>query len=153
MSQQQDFGWTVNTASRLTSIYNGAYTYSLGGGPVGVFGSGATHVTISNSSTIPAGPSGPGGYSYTSPAQWGLLNGANSGNLKVSGDAEFDGDVKIKGKSIVELLEKLENRLGIIHPNKELEEKWEELSQLAVRYKELEAEIKDKEKMWAILKR
>jgi flagellar motility protein MotE (MotC chaperone) len=43
--------------------------------------------------------------------------------------------------------------LGIIHPNKELEEKWEELSQLAARYKELEAEIKDKEKMWAILKR
>jgi len=139
MSQQQDFGWTVNTASQLTSIYNGAYTYSLGGGPVGVSGGGAPHVTS--------------GYSYTSPAQWGLLNGANSGSLKVSGDAEFDGDVKIKGKSIVELLEKLENRLGIIHPNKELEEKWEELSQLAVRYKELEAEIKDKEKMWAILKR
>jgi hypothetical protein len=73
--------------------------------------------------------------------------------LHVKGDAEFEGDVKIKGKSLLELLERLEERLGVYQANEELESKYEELRELSRRYKELESQIKEKEKMWGILKK
>lgn len=73
--------------------------------------------------------------------------------MTVKGDAEFEGNVKIGGKDLLELLNKIEGRLAIYKPNAELEEKWEELRELSTRYKELEAEIQEKEKVWAILKK
>lgn len=77
----------------------------------------------------------------------------NSHALDVKGDANFEGDVKIKGKSIVETLDKIEQRLAILAPNTELEDKWDELKELANKYKELEKEILEKQKMWDILKK
>jgi hypothetical protein len=95
---------------------------------------------------------------------WGNLNGTTTtfgtisadpslkGNsLSVKGNADFDGEVTIKGKSLTEMLEKIEERLAILHPNEKLEDRWDELKELGKRYKELEAEIIEKEKMWAIL--
>lgn len=73
--------------------------------------------------------------------------------LTVKGDAEFEGDVTIKGKSIVDSLERIEERLAILRPNEELEEKWENLRGLRNAYIELEKEIIEKEKVWSILKR
>ena len=98
---------------------------------------------------------------------WGNLNGTTTswGNitlaepdikgatLKVKGDADFDGEVTIKGKSLTDMLDKIEERLAILHPNEKLEDKWDELKELGRRYKELEAEIIEKEKIWAILKK
>ena len=78
------------------------------------------------------------------------LNGAT---LKVNGNADFEGEITIKGKSLSEMLEKIEERLAILHPNEKLEDKWDELKELGKRYKELEAEIIEKEKVWAILKK
>ena len=52
-----------------------------------------------------------------------------------------------------EVLDNIESRLGILHPNPELEEKWEELKALSVRYKELEKDIIEKENLWSILKK
>lgn len=77
------------------------------------------------------------------------LKGAS---IQVKGDAEFEGEVKIKGKSLTDMFEKIEDRLAILHPNPELEEKWENLRNLRKAYKELEAEIIEKEKVWKILK-
>jgi hypothetical protein len=95
---------------------------------------------------------------------WGNLNGTTTtfgtisadpslkGNsLSVKGNADFDGEVTIKGKSLTGMLEKIEERLAILHPNEKLEDRWDELKELGKRYKELEAEIIEKEKMWAIL--
>jgi hypothetical protein len=73
--------------------------------------------------------------------------------LKVQGDAEFEGDVKIKGKSISETLDKIEARLAILHPNEKLEAKWEELKALGDRYRELEKDILEKEQIWNTLKK
>lgn len=73
--------------------------------------------------------------------------------LKVKGDADFEGDVTIKGKSIKESLEKIEEKLAILHPNEALEKKWEKLRGLRKMYMELEQEIIEKEKMWEILKK
>lgn len=73
--------------------------------------------------------------------------------LKVNGDAEIDGDLKIKGKSLSEAIENIEKRLAILHPNEKLEEKWEELKALGERYRELEKDILEKEKIWETLKK
>lgn len=76
-----------------------------------------------------------------------------SSPLKVNGDAEIDGDLKVKGKSLSEAIENIEKRLAILHPNKELEERWEQLKELGERYRELEKDILEKEKIWDILKK
>jgi hypothetical protein len=73
--------------------------------------------------------------------------------LQVKGNAEFDGDVTIQGKNLKESLEKIEERLAILHPNEELEERWEQLRELRKLYMEMEQDLIEKEKMWAILKR
>jgi hypothetical protein len=115
------------------------------------------------SSTWLNGAVGSSGQVYTvtstngSSASWAdtitLNNDIKGASLQVKGDAEFEGDVTIKGKSIVDSLERIEERLAILRPNEELEEKWENLRALRNAYKELEAEIIEKEKIWSILKR
>lgn len=74
-------------------------------------------------------------------------------SLQVLGDAEIEGDLKIKGKSIAESLKNIEQRLNILHPNEELEAKWEKLKMLGDAYRKLEAEIIEKELIWETLKR
>ena len=93
---------------------------------------------------------------------WGLNGTSNTittdpslkGNtLSVKGNAEFEGEVTIKGKSLTATLDKIEERLAILHPNIELENRWDELKELGKRYKELEQELMEKEKVWTILKK
>lgn len=89
---------------------------------------------------------------------WNITDTITLGNtsftpLKVVGDAEIDGKLILGGKDIGEILEKLEERLAILHPNVELEDRWEELKELGRRYKELEQDILEKEKIYSILKK
>lgn len=80
-------------------------------------------------------------------------------SLSVKGDATFEhdveilGDLKLKNKSLKESLENIEERLAILRPNEELESRWEDLRRLRKEYMAIEAELIEKEKMWAILKR
>lgn len=113
----------------------GSGNYSFGGA-----GSGAYTVSSSN---------GTGGYNINADWNFGNLNQS----LHVKGNAEFEGDIKIKGKSISDSLEKIEERLGILYPNEELESKWDELRELRKQYMEKEKEIIEKQKMWDILKK
>lgn len=79
--------------------------------------------------------------------------------LHVKGTAEFEdtvsieGDLKVQGKSIKDSLDRIEERLAILRPNEELEEKWDQLRGLRQMYMELEAEIIEKEAIWATLKK
>lgn len=73
--------------------------------------------------------------------------------LSVRGDANFEGDIKIKGKSILDSLEKIEEKLAILRPNEQLEEKWERLRELRKEYIDLERDILEKEKIWETLKK
>lgn len=88
---------------------------------------------------------------------WGNISLAepalNGATLSVKGNADFEGEVTIKGKNLTDMFEKIEERLAILHPNPDLEDKWDELKELGKRYKELEQEIIEKEKVWAILKK
>lgn len=88
--------------------------------------------------------------------QWATITAdpnLQGATLHVKGDAEFEGDLKIKGKSINDSLERIEERLAILRPNEELEAKWENLRALRQAYKDLEAEIIEKEQIWGILKK
>jgi hypothetical protein len=95
--------------------------------------------------------------STTTGTNWGNISisepNIKGATLKVNGDADFEGEVTIKGKSLTGMIEKIEERLAILHPNPELEDKWDELKELSKRYKELEQELIEKEKVWAILKK
>ena len=59
--------------------------------------------------------------------------------LKVTGDAEFDQDVKIKGVSIMKTLEGINRRLAILVPDPEKLEHFEALRKAYDHYKTLEA--------------
>lgn len=121
-----------------------SYTYTV---PSSVNITGASGATGSSGTYIINGVNG---------IDWGTASISASpihNTLEVKGDANFEGDLKIKGKSIVESLERIEERLAILRPNDELEEKWENLRGLRKAYMELEAEIKEKEKVWGILKK
>lgn len=61
-------------------------------------------------------------------------------------------DVVLGDHSLKEFMMKVEERLNILHVNPKLEDKWNELSELGNRYRELEKELLEKEKMWKILK-
>lgn len=73
--------------------------------------------------------------------------------LQVNGDADFKGDITIKGKSLSELIDNIEQRLAILHPNEKLEAKWEKLKKLGDEYREMEKEILHSEEMWKILQK
>ena len=146
-----------------TGIDSDPYTITLGS-PSSTIGSVAPTITWGgNASSMPGNitwATGTAGQVLTSNGtgtSWANISLADpdikGATLKVKGDADFDGDVTIKGKSLTDMFDKIEERLAILHPNPELEDKWDELKELGKRYKELEAEIIEKEKMWAILKR
>ena len=118
--------------------------------------------TTNNTGPISVGGAGSAGqymYSNGTTTTWAddkiTLSNINpgSGTLQVKGNAEFDGDIKLKGKSLNDTLSKIEERLAILHPNEKLEEKWEKLRDLRKQYQELEADILEKEKIMEILKR
>ena len=71
----------------------------------------------------------------TTQAQAGL----NQASLKVSGNAEIEGDLKIAGRSILESLDRIEKHLGILVPDPARLEKYEALKQAWEHYKTLEA--------------
>ncbi len=68
-------------------------------------------------------------------------------------DVNVSGKLTVKGKNIIDVIENIEQRLAILHPNPELEERWENLKALADQYRALEQEIIEKEQMWNLLKK
>lgn len=137
------------------SSYGAAHTYDNIS-----YSSGIDTITLdpamSYSVTIPSG-----GYTLgtgTSSYNWSsTVNSTYSYDPNVNIDSnginiKNGGDITIGGKSLTEAIEKIEERLGILHPNPELEERWEQLKDLRKQYQELEKELLEKEKMWKILK-
>jgi hypothetical protein len=113
---------------------------------------------------------GTSGQVYTSTGaggvSWSNLNGSTTSwstisadpnlqgrQLHVEGNASITGELTVQGIKLSDRLDKIDERLAILHPNEELEAKWENLRGLRKAYMELEAEIKEKEKMWGILKK
>ena len=123
-----------------------------------------THITTMASQTVVTIPNATyagGGGVYTTNGThspfWNdtisISNISTPHTFQVKGNAEFDGDIKLQGKSLNDTLSKIEERLAILHPNERLEEKWVKLKELRKQYQELEADILEKEKIMEILKR
>jgi hypothetical protein len=122
-----------------TTISNGGYTISTGSTTV--------PYTFTTNGTGGAGQfltTGAGGASWNT----GTVVNIDADGLTMKAGA----DIKIGGKSLTEAIEKIEERLGILHPNSELEERWSTLKELRKQYMELEKDILEKEKIMKILK-
>jgi hypothetical protein len=143
---------TNQTADELTiTLPSYSYSYDDSGSLLnGVNGFSAQDImssTITNGSSYNLGTSWSQDYSF---------NNVTSGNVHISGGGitmEPKADIKIGDRSLKEFMDSVEQRLGILRPNPELEDKWENLKGLRKAYMDLEAEILEKEKMWNILKK
>jgi len=99
------------------------------------------------------------GVGTASSSIWGVAGGSGAGDTitwnstntvwSTPGRSELENDVK----ELKDTIQNIEKRLAILHPNKELENSWEELKALGERYRELEKDILEKEKIWDILKK
>jgi hypothetical protein len=97
-------------------------------------------ISSNSSITVPhtVSTTGTNGYMYGAGTgtTWVTPNSANQGSIKVTGDAEFDGDVKIKGHSITKLLERIEDRFAILmDPDPARLEKFQALKKAYDNYK------------------
>ena len=72
-----------------------------------------------------------------------------SGKIELKGD---EADIEINGKSLVEALKRIEERINILTVNTELEAEWDELRELGDQYRALEKHIKSKMETWSKLK-
>ena len=92
-------------------------------------------------------PSGP----YTFSAVTGITSpwATNSTKIKLDGEGA---DIEVNGWSLVDAIQKIEERLNILTPNTELEAEWAELRVLGEQYRALEKHIREKQATWDRLK-
>jgi hypothetical protein len=79
------------------------------------------------------------------------IDGYNT--LSVRGNADFDSDITVKGRSLTEFMESVEQRLNILRPNPAMEAEWDQLRELGEQYRELEKQLTEKSQMWNTLKK
>jgi hypothetical protein len=128
-----------------------SYTYNVGAGGLGG-SSGVDTITIDSSLYSS------GSLTSASTINWNQSYpysvGTNTAvNISTDGITMQPGtDIKVGGRGLMDAIDKIEERLGILHPNPELEDRWDELKELRRKYNELEKDLLEKEKMWKILK-
>ena len=79
------------------------------------------------------------GYNGTA---WATISNTGIGatpSIKVTGDAEFEGKITVKGKDLAKSLEAIEKRLAILVPDPKKLDKFEALKKAYDHYKLLEA--------------
>jgi len=113
-------------------------------------------IPVGTSGTLSPGygavPSGPYVYTTnnTSNTQPWITTGSGTGigqsSLKVIGDAEIDGNLKVKGRDLGKLFEKIEDRLAIVsNPDPKKLEKFKALKKAYDHYKLMEKLIGEEE--------
>ena len=127
-SQYPPYVYTSQTTSTTLNSYAGSFNINTGG---------AGNSTI----TIPGG-----GSSVTVPYSYTTSVSNTQPTLNVTGEANFDSDVKIKGRSIVKMIEGIEKRLAILQPDPKKLEKFEALQKAYAHYKLLEALLHEEDK-------
>ena len=111
---------TTSITSPITT-YSSPYTFTTNG-------TSGSYLTSNNTWTTGAGIAGTG-----------IVTGIGTPSIQVKGDADFDGDVKLKGKSLTTWMETMEKRLAILVPDPKKLEKFEALQKAYNHYKMLEA--------------
>jgi hypothetical protein len=130
-------------------------TYTIGSGTdtITLDSSMINNGSLTSPYTITTGGTISNGYTWTT-NNTGIW-GNNPTTVYIDGDGltmKDGADIKIGGKSLTEAIEKIEERLAILKPNPELEERWEQLKELRKQYVELEKDLLEKEKLMKILK-
>ena len=117
-------------------------------------GLGAVGSGVQNVYTI--GANGSSAYDYnnlTIGSGWSTTSApttiSQGGTMELRGE---NADIKVNGRSLMDAIDALEQRLNILVPNPELEKEWDELRELGERYRELEKKCKEKGEMWKKLK-
>ena len=99
---------------------------------------------------------GTGGYTFnnitTSATPW-ITTTDGTSTLSVSGDADVGGDIRVRGRSLAEFMDSVEQRLNMLRPNPALEAEWDQLRELGEQYRALEQQLMEKSKMGNTLKR
>lgn len=128
MSPLQPVTLSTNLQSMISNISSSLNTITLsgtgGGGFVGQQGSGAAG-TLYGTSGWTTGPTP-------------MVNIQNTG-MQVRGDADFQGDVTIRGINVLDLLKSIQDRLAILVPDPKKLETFEALKLAYEHYKTLEA--------------
>lgn len=140
LSTDYSYSATLGTPTSITSGGSGASLTTTTGG--GLMWGNPNHTVTASPYTISNANATTG---------WTTYN--QSQVLKVAGDAVFDGEVTIRGVKLDDRLTAIEERLGILRPNNDLEGKWEKLKALGEEYRKLEQEILEGENIWATLKK
>lgn len=131
----QDSTITIDTSNFSNSLWT-SLTYPGYTGAAGI--TGAPGITGAATMPIANGGVNATSYNYTTMAPPKYNRG-----IMVNGDAEFQGDVKIKGRSIVDTLNAIEQRLSILTPDPKKLAKYEALQKAYAHYKILEAMCDD----------
>jgi hypothetical protein len=126
--------------------YTGSYSAAGIGGGAG--GAGNYTITAGGAGTTSSSylySTGTGTTNWSTTTPYITTGIGSTPSIKVTGDAEFDGDVTIKGKNLVAFMETLEKRLAILQPDPKKLEKFEALKKAYNHYKVLEAlcEVQD----------
>lgn len=148
-----------NVSTTKNQIYHnslGDYTTITNTGAIGSNSTGVYSVVGTNGTGSNIG----GGYSVagtngTTSFDWANVVYTNPSSINSTGTMELRGqnaDIKINGRSLMDAIDALEQRLNILVPNPELEAEWDELRELGERYRELEKKCKEKGEMWKKLK-
>jgi hypothetical protein len=80
----------------------------------------------------------------------------NAAVIEATGRMELKGnqaDLVINGVSLNETLKGIQDHLNMLRPNTALEADWDQLRELGQQYRKLEAELKEKQRAWEILKK
>ena len=150
--QKQQPNYNSDTVTIDSSYGSVPYTTNIGSSM------GTDTITLNN--TLWSGSiTSPYTYTTTGTSGAGTYNWNNTtlGDAKVhiNGDGlvmQEGADIVVGGKSLTKAIDQIEERLGILHPNPALEERWDKLKELRQQYVEMEKDILEKEKIMKILK-
>jgi hypothetical protein len=131
---------TISITTPVT-VGAGGTSYSMGSGSASVYSIGANGSSAYDYSNL------------TVSSGWSTISSPTTinqgGTMELRGE---NADIKVNGRSLMDAIDALEQRLNILVPNPELEKEWDELRELGERYRELEKQCKEKGEMWKKLK-
>ena len=141
----------VDTITLDPTVYSAIQSLTLPT-TVSVTGTGGLYNT-----TVPSG-----GYTLTSSPNTNVTWSTGTSNAyqtNTTVNIDKDGvsikegaDLVVGGKSLTKFIERVEEHLAILHPNPELEERWNQLKELRKQYIEMEKDLLEKDKLMKILK-
>jgi hypothetical protein len=73
-----------------------------------------------------------------------------SATIQLTGE---DADIKVNDLSLMQTLADIKERLNMLTPNAKLEAEWDQLRELGKQYRQLEADLLEKSRVWNILKK